>query len=154
MALRTLISHFRRLGADERGASLVEFAFFVPVLALFVLGIIDLSQGLAQRMSMQQAVNRGLELMLVQPPSAGANATAVDYTPIRQEAATAAGVPIDQVRLDEFLLCDGTLAAVGATCATGQDSARYVELVVNANFIGTFYVGTIPLSATGAMRIQ
>ena len=154
MSIRTLISRFRRLGADERGASLVEFAFFVPVLALFVLGIIDLSQGLAQRMSMQQAVNRGLELLLVNPPSAGANATAVDYTPIRQETATAAGVPLDQVRLDQFLLCDGTPAAAGATCTAGQDSARYVELVVNANFIGSFYVGTVPLTATGAMRIQ
>ena len=58
----------RKLRGDERGVSVVELGLVAPVLALMIAGIIDLSQGLAQRFAMQQAVNRSLELVLAVPP--------------------------------------------------------------------------------------
>ena len=155
MGVLNLRSRWRRFGGDERGVALVEFAFIVPILALFVMAIVDLSQGFAQRMTMQQAVNRGLELLLVHPPTAEDDDSAVDYSGIRQEVATAAGVPVSQVTLTEFLMCDGTRAGASATtCATGEDAARYIQLTVNQNFTGKFYVDSMTLTATGSMRIQ
>ena len=145
----------RRLRRDDRGVAFVEFGLVVPVLALFVLAIVDLSTGLAQRFTMQAAVNRSLERLLVSRPSAGANDSSVDYTFIRQEAATAAGVPLAQVTLTQYFLCNGVRAAASATsCPENQEQARYLSLTVNKNFTSSFYLGTVPLSVTGSMRLQ
>jgi Flp pilus assembly pilin Flp len=154
MPLGSIFS-WRRLGADERGVAVVEFGLLAPVLALFVVAMIDLSQGFAERFAMQQAVNRSLELLLVNAPSAGANEDEVDYEGIRQEAATAAGVPIEQVVLRPYMLCGSrVLDDHDAVCADDEETARYVSLTVNKNFTGTLYVGTVPLVATGSMRVQ
>ena len=145
----------RRLRRDERGVAFVEFGLVVPVLALFVLAIADLGQGLSQRFTMQAAVNRSLERLLVSRPSAGANDSGVDYTYIRQEAATAAGVPLSSVTVTQFILCDGVRAAASATaCTAPQEQARYLSLTINKDFTSGFYLGTVPLSATGSMRLQ
>lgn len=143
------------LRSDTRGVAFVEFGLFVPILALMVTAIIDLSQGLSTRFTMQQAVNRSLELLLVRTPAAGANDTDVDYTFIRQEAATAAGVPLTQVALTRYLMCDNArMSSYTGVCADGEETARYVSLRVDKSFTGTFYLGTVALSATGSMRIQ
>jgi Flp pilus assembly protein TadG len=155
MMLSRLRSFYCRLRGDDRGVAFVEFGFLVPILSVLVIAVIDLSQGLSQRFTMQQAVNRSLERLLVSRPVAGANDSSVDYTYIRQEAATAAGVPLSQVTLSQYLLCNGTQAASSATaCPQGQEQARYISLTVNKNFTGSFYLGTVPLSVTGSMRVQ
>jgi hypothetical protein len=133
----------------------VEFGLLAPVLALFVVAMIDLSQGFSERFTMQQAVNRSLELLLVNAPSAGANEDEVDYEGIRQEAATAADVPIEQVVLTPYMMCDSRVVTdFEAVCAEGEETARYISLTVNKNFTGNFYLGTVALVATGSMRIQ
>lgn len=153
--LNQIHSRYRSLRRDERGVAFVEFGFLVPILGLLVVAIIDLSQGISQRFTMQQAVNRSLELMLVRAPSAGANDDDVDYTRVRQEAATAAGVPLSQVTVDRYLMCDSTrMASYTGVCPEGQETARYVKLTVNKPFTGSFYLGTVPLTASGSMRIQ
>jgi Flp pilus assembly protein TadG len=151
----SLIRTWQRLRRDERGVAFVEFAFLAPILAVFVLAISDLSRGIAQQMAMQSAVNRSLELLLVRAPTASATDTAIDYSTIRQEAATAAGVTLAQTTMSQYLMCDGTRAAAyDSTCTTGQDTARYVSITVNKNFVGNLYTGTIALSATASMRVQ
>lgn len=157
--MTAMLARFRaltgKLRADDRGVAFVEFGFVVPILALFVLAIADLSAGLSQRFTMQAAVNRSLERLLVSRPSAGANDSAVDYTYLRQEAATAASVPLTQVTTSQYILCDGVRAAASATsCPENQEQARYLTLTVNKNFTSSFYLGTVPLSVTGSMRLQ
>lgn len=152
---KRLLSFARTLRRDERGVAFVEFGFLVPIFALFVLAIADLGQGLSQRFTMQAAVNRSLERLLVSRPTAGANDSGVDYTFIRQEAATAANVPLSQVTLTQYILCDGVRAAASATaCPQNQEQARYLSLTINKNFTSSFYLGTVPLSVTGSMRLQ
>lgn len=152
---RSLLATWRRLRRDERGVAFVEFAFMAPILAVFVLAIADLSRGIAQQMAMQSAVNRSLELLLVRSPTASNTASSIDYSSIRQEAATAAGVPLTQTSMSQYLLCDGTRAAsFESTCATGQDTARYISVTVNKNFVGNLYTGTVALTATASLRIQ
>src|SRR5688500_450649 len=96
----------KRLRGDERGVSVIELGLVAPVVALFIAGIIDLSQGLAQRFQMQQAVNRTLELVLSHPPEADADENEVDYSFIAAEAAAVAGVEEDQVTITTWLQCN------------------------------------------------
>jgi Flp pilus assembly protein TadG len=144
-----------RLARDERGTSLIEFGFVAPFLALLTMGIIDLSRGLAERFAIQQAVSRSLELVQARPAVAGAKANDVDYTFVKDEAASAAGVPASQVTLTRWLECNGEdKGDVNGTCTAGQDSARYLRVRITKNFQGDFYFATIPMSASGTLRTQ
>lgn len=143
------------LARDERGTSLIEFGFLAPFLALLTMGIIDLSRGLAERFAIQQAVNRGLELVQARPAVASATSNDVDYSFVKTEVATAAKVPANQVTLTQWLECNGNNAgSVNGTCAAGQDSARYLRVRVTKNFVGEFYYDTIPMAASGTLRTQ
>ena len=143
------------LARDERGTSLIEFGFLAPFLALLTMGIIDLSRGLAERFTIQQAVNRSLELVQARPAVADADDNEVDYSYVRTEAATAAGVDEDQVTLTHWLECDGVeQQEYTGTCASGEDTARYLRVRIVKDFEGEFYFDTIPMAASGALRIQ
>lgn len=163
LMLQRLRACLGTIRSDERGVAFVEFAFLVPIFALFVLGIIDLAQGVSHRFTMQQAVNRSLELLLVRaptivvrPPGQGTTPSDVDYTYIRQEAATAANVPIAQVTATRFILCNGVApaSATATTCPTNQQQATYLRVTLTKPFTGRFYLGTVPLTVTGSMRLQ
>jgi Flp pilus assembly protein TadG len=146
---------FRTLAGDQRGTSLIEFGFLAPMLALLTMGIIDLSRGLAERFAIQQAVNRSLELLQARPAVAGATDTEVDYDFVKAEAVRAADVDEDQVTLTKWLECDGEEQGdFNGSCEDGEDTARYLRVRIVKDFEGEFYFDTIPMAASGALRIQ
>lgn len=144
----------RSLARDERGTSLIEFGFLVPFLALLTMGVIDLSQGLAERFAIQQAVAQGLELVQARPAVAAADSDDVDYSFVKNKVAAVAGVPATQVTLTRWLECNGAEKAVNSTCTSGQTVARYLRVRVTKNFTGDFYYKTIPMAASGTLRTQ
>ena len=149
------IRRLRRLPGDERAVSMVEMAIVAPVLALFVVGIADLSQALSQQFTMQQAVNRSLEMLMANPVQGDPADDDIDYSFLKEEAAAAAGVSEDKVALDRWLQCDGLRQPeFTGTCAAGQEMARYVSLRMEDSFTGGFHFATIPMTAAGAIRIQ
>ncbi|HEY0111558.1 MAG TPA: TadE/TadG family type IV pilus assembly protein [Allosphingosinicella sp.] len=151
--MQTLAS-FRALSRDERGVSVIEFGFLAPVLAMLAMGIIDLSRGLSERFSLQQAVNRSLELVQSRPARANENATDVDYSFVEDEAIAAAGDGAT-VTLTRWRECNGVEATPYAdSCPEGQDQARYLRVRITKSFAGEFYFDTIPMAASGALRIQ
>ncbi len=155
MRLVPFFTHIRRLAPDEGGASLTELALVAPVLALFVTGIIDLGQGLSERFTLQQAVNRSLELLQAGPLEGDADADDVDYSDLITEAAAAANVPRENVRLRRWLECDNAPQAnYSGNCDLGQETARYIELRVDKTFSGRFFLDGYPMVAAAAMRIQ
>ena len=171
MAQRTRRPHrtkfARRLARDDRGASLVEFGLFFPILALMVLGTIDLGRGLATKFALDQATQRTIELANL------GNRALADYSFLRTEAATAAGLPVAQVTLDQWLECR---TAAGATrretnfngvCATGEQSARYVTITIWQDYspmfakipylgrrLGAGANGNIRITADSGVRVQ
>lgn len=143
------------LARDERGTSLIEFGFLAPFLALLTMGVIDLSRGLAERFALQQAVNRGLELVQARPAVGGAASNDVNYNFVVTEVAAAAGVDPEDVTLTRWLECDHVDAgAVTGTCEEGEEQARYLRVRVEKEFDADFYFDTIPMSATGTLRTQ
>jgi Flp pilus assembly protein TadG len=153
--LRTLVSALRPLRRNERGVSVVEFGMLAPFLGLLVAGMIDLGQGLSERFTIQQAVNRGLEMLHSATPEADAEESAVDYSFVRTEAAAAAGVPVDQVTMNQWLECDGTRQTdFNGSCDEGEEMARYIELRIVKDYTGSLFLGEVEMGARGAVRIQ
>jgi len=148
----------RRLSADQRGVSIVEFAATAPALALLVVGIGDLARGFSERYALQQAANRTLEM-------AQLGTSRDDYSFLVAEAATAAGVTAANVTLTQWLECNGstTRLAWDAECSAGEQIARYVTLTINSSFRPAFSTvgypgaradGTVPISASASLRVQ
>ena len=143
------------LGADQRGVSTVEFAIFLPLLATLITGAIDLGQGLSRQFTLQQAVDRSLEMVQGRQSSATNTGTQVDYSFIRTEAAAAANVPLDKVTFRKWLECDEVEQTDYETiCEDGVESARYLELRITTTYESTILFTKLPMAVRGAVRIQ
>lgn len=165
---KTLSSLLARLRRDERGAGVVELAILLPVLALMTTGIIDLSNGISERLRLHRAVHQTLEMAAAHRVQVGPEDNHPSYDFLAAAAAEAAAVPEDQVKLTTWLECDGVeQPGFYDSCTPGQAIARYVQIRVESNFTPTFDYGplgratghtapdgTIPLFAEAAVRIQ
>ena len=158
LPIHRILRHLRR---DERGTSLLEFAFTVPIFAVMAVGVADLGRGFLQRYTLQQAVNRTLEMAnlgLVEIDGVAPS----DYTFLKAEAATAASVPLANVALDQWLECNGTRKTFNGKCAAGEQTARYVTLTINSSFTPSFGTagypgavnGVVPISVASSLRVQ
>jgi Flp pilus assembly protein TadG len=145
----------RRLIEDERGTSLLEFAFVAPAFVMMTVGVADIGYGFSKRYALQQAVNRTLEMATL-------GSRKLDYTFLKDEAAAAAGVPVANVTLTQWLECNTTRKAFNDDCGTGEQIARYVTLTVNSSFTPSFGAsgypgavnGVVPLTASASLRVQ
>jgi len=147
------------LARDERGASMIEFALFAPMLALMVMGISDVSMGYSRKLTVEQAAYRTLERVAV-------GSVQSDYSSLRTEAAAAAGVPVGNVTVTNWLECNGTRQAdFNGLCGTGEMIARYVQIDIAASYTPSFSYGplsrglggedgNVALSASAAVRVQ
>ena len=165
---KTLSSLLARLHRDERGAGVVELAILLPVLALMTTGIVDLSNGLSERLRLHRAVHQTLEIAAAHRIRVDPNASQPNYDFLAAEAATAADVPEDQVTLTKWLECDGVEQPdFYDDCDAGQAIARYVQIRIDNDFKPMFDYGplgrasgyaaadgTVPLFAEAAVRVQ
>lgn len=152
------------LADDERGTSVIEFGVLAPFLALLIMGIGDLSMGFSKRLDLQHAANRAIEMAAAYRFEAAENEDEIDYSPVKTEAAAAAGVDEDQIELTKWLECDGVgMPDYEDVCAEGEEFARYLLIRINDSYEPIFGYGpigmasddgTIPLFAEAAVRIQ
>lgn len=153
------------LGRDSRGATLIEFGLFMPILGLMALGTMDLGRGLAARWALEQAAQRTIELA-----NLGRRRLA-NYDFLKAEAASAAGVPVGQVTLNSWVECRNTstgatrtIAVIATDCAATEKPARYVTIAIWKNFTPMFASipiigrigtnGVVRLSADSGVRVQ
>jgi len=150
--LPTFRTAIARLRADARGVSIIEFALFLPVLAFMVMGTVDVGRAIAHKFALEQGAQRAIEL------AALGNAQE-DYESLRADAATAAGVPITNVELTQWVECNGVKQATFSTvCPEGQVVARYVVVRLFNDFSPSFSWGPLGSAfgqrqANGSVRI-
>lgn len=136
-------------GRNERGAAVVEFALILPILVLFVFGIVEFGRAYSARIQLTAAVREG----------ARAGALGGDVV-----AATKAGAP----GLTPGLITVTYTPTPGSTCTAASSSTTTTTVVsststtiptatVTATYpfsytIPLFRSGTWTLSATGVMR--
>jgi Flp pilus assembly pilin Flp len=162
MPFPTLFSRLRR---DEDGVSLVEMGLVAPFLGVLLMGCIDLGRGMSERLELQQAAHRTIELANTRALTAGADSDEIDFSFLITEAASAADVPPDQVELTRWVECDGEVQDdYTAVCGAGEQVARYVQLEINDVYEPMFKSagiypqanedGSIPMMVEAAVRIQ
>jgi hypothetical protein len=161
-----MVSTFRRritrLSTDQRGTSLVEFAFVVPFFALLVVGIGDLARGFSEKYALQQVAHRTLELAHL-----GSESNDYEYLVAEARAAAAeAGISNPTVALRSWRECNGntnTPMPWLGSCPDGQQTARYLTLRIDSTFRPAFgsivYAGanadgSVPISASASLRVQ
>lgn len=126
----------RRLCPHQSGTSLIEFSMAAPMMALLLLGMADFAMAFSRQLQLEQAAARAIELASV----SGRNQPNYDF--VREEAATAAGVPLSAVTLDTWLECDGVRQALfSGNCANASaEVGRYVEVRITATFAPPFNI--------------
>ncbi|WP_207791154.1 TadE/TadG family type IV pilus assembly protein [Allosphingosinicella flava] len=149
-----------RLRTNERGASVIEFAFAAPVLAMVLVNAIDLAEGLARKFELEQASYRALEKI-----TAGTVGATMDS--IRREAAAVAGEDETNVTIRSWLECNRVeQPSINGACTGTEETARFVSVTIRGYYkpkftasivsraVGASPNGSFPLRATATMRVQ
>lgn len=156
---------FRRLACDERGVSMIELGLMAPFITLLLMGCIDLGKGLSERYELQQAAHRTIELANVRTLTANVDSGEIDFSFLKTEAATSAGVPQSQVTLTRWVECDGVVqSAYDMVCDPDEMVARYIQLEILKKYTPMFELtriypitnadGTVNMIVEAAVRIQ
>lgn len=118
-----------RLLSDCSGAALVEMALALPIVLLLLLGTIDVSFFVAQKLDLEQAAQRTTDFALSSRPRSN------DATYLVEEAAKASGLPHDNIKVLIYLECNGEKQSdFNEGCPGGQQRARYVNVTISKVF--------------------
>jgi hypothetical protein len=149
-----LLRHHAR---DRRGTAVTELAIFAPILAAMVIGIVDMSMAFGRKLSIEQAAQRSIERVMQTTGTATPDETIIN------EAASQAGVPVENVTVTYRLECDEThVADYNLECDDGEIEARYLEVTVVDAYEPMFSMhfgpigddGKYHMSAKAGMRIS
>ncbi len=121
----------------ERGATVVEFAFIVPLLILLVLGIAEFGRAFQVSGTLSAAAREGVRVMALQNDPAAARAAVRTAAPALDPAVTDAQITI-------------TPASCPVT-GTGNTTVR-VTVHYPLPFITDFFGSGVDLTGTGVMR--
>ncbi len=122
------IACFRRA---NRGNSAVEFALILPLLAILLVGIVDIGRYAYQRTDMFGAVRAGAQYLM----AGGSNEVTTEAIVTRSwSQAPADGT----VSVDEFCLCGGEVVMCNALCADDEAPDAYTRIVVSGTYRGIF----------------
>jgi Flp pilus assembly protein TadG len=137
----------RSKGGRDDGASLVEFAFVMPLLILLVIGIVEFAWVFATNLDVKHGAREGARITAVnQPPGGNANLAAEICS--RMDLAGSAPTTITWLGFD--LDGDGTIGVGDG-----------VQVTVNTNELNTLtgildwaFAGVLELSSTVEIRIE
>lgn len=149
----------RALAACRSGANAVEFALLTPVLFGLVGAGLDFGRAFSEKLQLEQAASRAMEL------ASGPGAVNSSYAHLAPDATAAYGKPVTRSVGDNWLECNGVRqASFTGICPAGQQTARYVSVVISANYTPLLGWGSLfnngkaggPLTVTGdaVVRIQ
>jgi Flp pilus assembly pilin Flp len=148
---------FKKLSRDNRGVAVVELAFVAPVLAVMVVGVIDMSNSFSRKLKLEQAAQRSLEMVMHTTGDTTAESA------IESEVMDEAGVDADQVEVVRLLECDGVSVADSTiNCDPGEIEARYFRVTIEdtyepmfpLTFAGVNDDGVYEIRAVAGMRIK
>lgn len=168
------------LAANERGAAVIELALVAPVLALAVIGIVDMSNAYSRKLQLEQGAQRAIEKIMQTTANDTVENTLATEACIQVDGKDSSGnclnTPITTSNVTvtyrrECTSWGGSVATTTYTTNTAYDAdscasgsireADYIQVAVAstysplfpihfASFNGTAY----PISATAGMRIK
>ncbi len=137
-----------RLKRDTRGVAVIELALIAPVLAIMVVGVIDMSNGINRKLQLEQAAQRSLE-MILQTTGNDTTEAAITAQVVQQ-----AGVEAGDVVVARRLECGGVAVPdITAECDPLVTEARYITVTVTDKYTPMFRVHFTGLNADGTYHI-
>jgi Flp pilus assembly protein TadG len=179
-----MISLVRKLARNDRGAAVLELALVAPVLALMVIGIVDMSNAFSRKLALEQGAQRAIERIMQTTGNDTVENTLKAEVQCQVNGTNTSGntiscnttpVALSDVTVTYRLECTSSTggittqtSTVPATfdafvCGGGTVSeARYIEVQVTDKYSPLFPIhfsyingdGTYHLSATAGMRTQ
>jgi Flp pilus assembly protein TadG len=171
-----------RLAIDARGAAVVELAMVAPVLALMVVGVVDMSNAFSRKLALEQGAQRAIEKIMQTTEDDTVEGTLKTEAVCQVNGTNADGtcktspITTSNVTVTYRLECKAAGGAISTqtntdpvafdalTCAAGTvNEARYIEVAVTDKYTPLFPIhfgsfntadGTYHVSATAGMRTQ
>lgn len=133
---------FQRLRRDERGTAIIELAVVAPVLALLVMGAVDVGGAFSRRLALEQGAQRAVEKVMQTTQLANVQTTIAD------EVALQANVEPEQVSVTFPRYCGERLMpdverdddgfAEGDPCEEDEAEAHYIMVDVTDEYEPVF----------------
>jgi Flp pilus assembly protein TadG len=127
------IRGLRRLLANARGAAVIELAIVAPVLALGVIGIVDMSNAYSRKLALEQGAQRAIEKIMNTTENSTVEATLANEVQCQVNGSTtAAGVttcntsPTQAITVTWRLDCTVGAATTSQTTTTSATYDGYV----------------------------
>jgi Flp pilus assembly protein TadG len=127
-----MIARLKQLRRARDGAAAMEMVLITPVVAGLLFAALDFSGAWLTRLQLEQAAQRGIEAASAQRNVQSSYAYALT------EATTAWGKPYTSAVLDAWLECGGVRQANVTTSCNGAQRARYVSIVIRAEYVPSF----------------
>jgi Flp pilus assembly protein TadG len=152
--------NLRRLARDARGAVIIELAISAPIMALFLVGMVDLGRGFSTKLQLEQASQTAIEKVMNGQAKSG---DATIATALQVEAANIAVVPTNQVTVDFWLECDGARqSSYTSVCSSTLIARRYMSVSISKvytpmfamRFAGASSDGTYTVTGKTSVRTQ
>jgi Flp pilus assembly protein TadG len=147
----------RLFGSDncDSGLAAIEFGMIAPVLALAIIGTVDLGMGIYRKMQVQNAAQAGAEYAVTHGFVASAVTSAIT---------NATALPTIQVSPEPVKFCGcpsaaGVIAAAcGSTCPGGAQAGTYITASARTTYVTLLPYPLFPtsfdLAAQSTVRIQ
>ena len=173
---------FPKLASNTRGAAVVELAMVAPVLAVMVVGVVDMSNAFSRKLALEQGAQRAIEKIMQTTDDTTVEATLKNEAVCQVNGTNTNGtcktspITTSNVTVTYRLECKASGGAVttslntdpvafdALTCAGGTVSeSRYLEVALTDKYTPMFPMhfgpfntadGTYHVSATAGMRTQ
>ena len=132
----------QRLGHDERGTAIIELALAAPILAMLIMGAVDVGGAFSRKLALEQGAQRAVEKVMQTTELANVQDT------IASEVAFQANVEDDQVTVTFPRYCSDRLMpdverdedgfAEGEECADDETEAHYIMVSVTDEYEPVF----------------
>jgi len=145
-------SRLTRLLTNERGAAVIEMAMVAPVLALGVVGIVDVSNAYSRKLALEQGVQRAVEKIMNTTESTTVEATLANEVQCQVNGSTTSGSvttcntsPTQAITVTWRLDCK-----VGSTTTSQSTtvSATYDQWIIDCTNLGGTKAGYVQVAVT------
>jgi Flp pilus assembly protein TadG len=130
----------RRLRRDERGAAVIEMAMIAPVLALCVIGVVDVSNAYSRKLALEQGAQRAIEKIMNTTENATVESTLATEAVCQVNGMNSDGTcktsPISTSNVTVTWRVDCTSASGSVSTQTTTSSATY-DSYLTSTCVGT-----------------
>lgn len=176
------VRFFHKIAADPRGTAIIELALVAPILALTIIGLVDISNAYSRKLALEQGAQRAIEKIMQTTETATVENTLKTEAVCQVNGMNADGtcktspITTSNVTVTYRLECKSSGGTISSTSVTTDSSAfdamtcgstereqRYLEVNVVDKYTPMFPVhfagflaadGTYHIAATAGMRTE